>query len=72
MLIDKIISLKPLKPGPYIARSASDKTDDWSFWYVSCPNGTTNYFTSLGGRPGIGTFTIKYDAEYIADIWNNN
>lgn len=32
--------------GPFIARSASDKTDDWPFWYVSGPDGRRNVLYS--------------------------
>lgn len=27
------------RPGPYVARSASDRTDDWPYWYVHGADG---------------------------------
>jgi len=64
-------STKPLRPGPYIARSASDKTPDWPFWYVAGPDGRTNYMTGLGGRPSIGVFTTKQCAQALAAAWSD-
>ncbi len=64
---------KPTKPGPYIARSASDKTDDWPFWYVSGPDGRTNYLTDLNGTkhpPLTPALTTKEIAVMVADMWN--
>jgi hypothetical protein len=64
---------RPKKPGPYIARSASDKTDDWPLWYVAGPDGRTNYFTDLGGKrnpPLTPMFTSREDAEMLAARWN--
>ena len=46
--------------GPYTARSASDKTDDWPYWYVAGPDGRRNvlYFPD---KPG-AVFTDKETA----------
>jgi hypothetical protein len=27
------------RPGPYVARSASDRTDDWPYWFVHGADG---------------------------------
>ena len=65
--------IKPTKPGPYIARSTSDKTEDWPFWYVAGPDGNQNYLTDLGGwrEYRIGpTFVSKFMAIALAKEWN--
>jgi hypothetical protein len=51
--------------GPYTARSASDRTDDWPFWYVT-NDGRTNvlYF------PGGAVLTSRAVAEQIAIKFN--
>jgi hypothetical protein len=47
--------------GPYTARSASDDTDNWPFWYVT-NDGRTNILEFTGGA----VFTTRSGAEYIA------
>lgn len=49
--------------GPYVARSASDRTDDWPFWYVT-NDGRTNAlrFPGCGGA----VMTSREVAEEIA------
>jgi hypothetical protein len=66
---------KPTKPGPYIARSASDKTDDWPAWYVAGPDGIQNYLTDLGGWREDRTtpiFVPKLFAISLAEKWNGD
>jgi hypothetical protein len=68
---------KPTKPGPYIARTASDRNPDWPIWYVAGPDGRSNYLTGIGqliqpiafdGFPAI--FADKDTAIALADEWN--
>jgi hypothetical protein len=47
--------------GPYTARSASDNTDEWPYWYVT-NDGRTNILEFPGGA----VFTIRERAEKIA------
>jgi hypothetical protein len=47
--------------GPYTARSASDNTDEWPYWYVT-NDGRTNILEFPGGR----VFTTRAWAEEIA------
>lgn len=62
---------KPTKPGPYLARSASDKTDDWLFWYIAGPDRRTNYLTELGGvRAVTCAFVTCEQAKRLAVAWN--
>ena len=49
--------------GPFKARSASDKTDDWPFWFVCGPDGI-NCLT-FPHAPG-AVFTERARAEDIA------
>ena len=56
---------KPNRPGPYRARSASDRAVDWPFWFVeadgiNCMSGT--------GRGAV--FTTRAEAERLAKEWN--
>lgn len=53
-------------PGPYIARSASDRTDDWFFWYVAGPDGKRNV---LSGPEG-SVLTDRETAIALAARWN--
>ncbi len=50
---------------PYTARSASDKTDDWAYWYVT-DNGTHNRLAFESGA----VFTSKEHAIEIAEQAN--
>lgn len=57
-----------LGPGPYKARSASDKTDDWPFWFVcqaddSRVGGLHNILRFEGS---LAMFTSRARAEEIA------
>lgn len=57
-------------PGPYKARSASDKTDDWPFWFV-CQHDEARIaglFNIL--RIGLAMFTSKERAQEIAATAN--
>ena len=60
----------------YIARSASDRTDDWPFWFVAdgSPTGlnVTNQLMRLAGSEcGGAVFTNKPSAQALAD-WANS
>jgi len=64
---------KPIKAGPYMARSASDKTEDYPLWYVAGPDGIQNYLTDLGGwreDRSSPMFVSKEFAIALADKWN--
>lgn len=54
--------------GPFYARSASDNTDDWPFWYVAGPDKRLNVlsFKDQGGAK----FTSRKRAEEIAEAAN--
>jgi hypothetical protein len=39
ILVDKELRVYADRPGPYVARSASDKTEDWPFWFVHGADG---------------------------------
>lgn len=52
-------------PGPYTARSASDRTEDWLYWYVT-NDGRTNVLSFPHGR----VFTTREHAEHIAEEAN--
>jgi hypothetical protein len=61
------LDIRLLGPGPFVARSASDKTDDWPFWMVcqadrSRPNGLLNLLRFPTGQ----MFTSRDAAEAIA------
>ena len=49
-------------PGPYLARSASDNTDDWFIWYVAGPDGRTNVLQGPHGA----VFLPRAGAEQLA------
>jgi len=61
-----------LDPGkPYRARSASDKTDDWPFWYVSGEGDSRNVLTLPQGHEHKGAvMTSREIAEAVAKLWN--
>lgn len=54
--------------GPFIARSASSRTDDWPLWYVAGPNGVTNVLT-FADKPGAMSANRQV-AERIAEEAN--
>ncbi len=57
--------------GPYLARSASDRTEDWAVWYVAGPDGRTNVMTLPKGHPAYGrVLTNRAIAERLASEWN--
>lgn len=60
-LPDCLKEYRLLAPGPYVARSANDKLDDWPFWYVCGPSGE-NTLSFPGGQ----IFSDKEGAEAIA------
>lgn len=62
--------LSPLATGgPYRARSASDRTDDWPFWYVCGPDGRRNVLSFSAPYYG-AVLTIRPIAEAIAEKFN--
>lgn len=71
-MADDWIPRKTLNAGPpYIARSASDKTHDWFFWYVADNSGVRNIMTLPEGHPDRGAvLTDRETAERLAEKWN--
>ena len=64
---------KPTLPGPYIARTASDRNKDWPIWYVAGPDGRLNYMSDIGGdrlKPLTAMFSSREVCEYLANKWN--
>lgn len=57
-----------LRRGPYVAKSASEKTEDWPFWYVCGPDGIN--CLRFPREPG-AVFTSRSAAEWIADDANS-
>lgn len=57
---------RPTRPGPYFARSASDRTDDWPFWFVE--SGGLNCMSGPGGA----VLTSREVAEGLARAWNGS
>ena len=55
------------RAGPYIARSASDNTDDWPYWYVAGEDGRYNGL--ILRAPG-AKFVDRAAAETIATALN--
>jgi hypothetical protein len=51
--------------GPFVARSASDNTSDWPFWYVHGPDKINRLTIGDGGK-----FVPRHVAEQIADRLN--
>lgn len=64
---DDIDAARPTAPGPYAARSASDRTGDWPFWYVT-NDGRRNVLSFPGS--GGAVLTSRQVAEAIAAKWN--
>jgi hypothetical protein len=61
----------PRTPGPYVARSASDNTDDWPYWYVAGPDGRLNAMTRPRDDPKFGAvLTDRKTAQELARKWN--
>lgn len=58
------LGFKPNRPGPYRARSASDRTDDWPFWFVEADG--INCMSGMNGA----VFTTRAEAERLANEWN--
>lgn len=56
-------------PGPYRARSASDHTDDWPFWYVCGADGRRNVLSFTGCAYG-AALTSREVAQAISDKLN--
>lgn len=56
-----------LLEGPFLAKSASDKTDKWPFWYVA----NKNNLNVLRGTGHSAIFTIEPMAKMLATKWNN-
>lgn len=54
--------------GPYTARSASDRTEDWPLWYVAGPDGRTNVLRSTDpAADKLGPkFTDRVTAQSVA------
>lgn len=57
---------KPNRPGPYRARSASDRTEDWPFWFVEA-----NGVNCMSGTSHGAVFTTREIAERLASEWNS-
>lgn len=53
--------------GPYVARSASDKRDDWVFWFVADATGFNGL--SFSHAPG-AKFVSRAVAEALAKLMN--
>lgn len=62
-------------PERVIARSASDKTDDWPFWYCAETRASVNITSAIARelghpwRPG-AVFARREYAEALAGQWN--
>jgi hypothetical protein len=62
-----LTGFSPQRPGPYLARSTSDRTDKWTFWIVVGAGGVN----ALGGT-GVGAVsTSRTVAEELAREWNS-
>jgi hypothetical protein len=58
-----MVTYRLWKPGPYVARSASDRTDDWPYWYVTPKSdGRSNCLEFSNGA----TFADRETAKAIA------
>lgn len=62
------------KPQRYFARSASDRTDEWPYWFVADRekaglNVTGELVPQLHGYL---PFLLRADAEYVAEKANRN
>lgn len=55
--------------GPYSARSASDRTDDWPFWYVCGADGRSNVLSFSAPFYG-AVLTTREAAIAIAEKFN--
>lgn len=64
------VRLSPLAaPGPYRARSASGRTEEWPFWYVCGADGRHNVLSF--GEPFAGSvLTTRAGAEMAAAKFN--
>lgn len=67
MALIALEGFKPTKPGPYVAVSASDKRDDWPFWYVAQAGGKLNVMSGPEGA----VLTFEPIALALADKWNS-
>lgn len=62
-------------PDHVIARSASDRTDNWPFWYVAASRDSLNITGQIARdlgynfRPG-AVLTSRDDAMLLAEQWN--
>lgn len=65
MPIAALEGFRPNRPGPYHARSASDRTEDWPFWFVE-----SNGVNCMSGPQG-AVLTVRGVAERLADEWNS-
>lgn len=52
--------------GPYSARPASDKVDDWPAWYVAGSDGRSNVIDGGAYLP----FVTREVAAWLAQLWN--
>ena len=53
-------------PAPYVARSASDRTDDWPLWYVADAVG----FNGIKVEDSLAKFFDREGAEKVAAALN--
>jgi hypothetical protein len=56
--------------GPFIARSASDRTDDWDHWFVADRNGINVLEYLAQERQGQLPFVPRIEAERLAGAAN--
>ena len=68
-LVDHAILSTLARGGTYSARSASDRTDDWPFWYVCGPDGRSNVLSFKPPFYG-AVLTTKDAAILIAEKFN--
>lgn len=62
-------------PDKITARSASDRTDDWPYWFVTSPDHLLNItgpaLLALGVDIGGKTLVSREFAEALANTWND-
>lgn len=60
-------TIRHSRQGPYTARSASDRTNDWPFWYVAGEDGRYN---GMSFDNSMAKFTTREMATEIAAAFN--
>lgn len=56
--------------GPFVARSASDRTDDWPHWFVADASGVNVIEYLAADRVGRLPFVPRIEAERLASVAN--